>query len=314
MGWNLWRWDLALVTLLCVGCGGPSIIGDTVGSTVGSTGTSGSTGSGDGSSGPGLTTLAPDSTGGTTMSVTTVAPESTSSGPPIDSSSSSGRGTTVAAGTDSGTTAGDSEGSSDDTNPGGLPDGSQCTADKDCLSNECYVAGALGGICGECNEDADCVGGGCSFPNPLTSAPAQCNMGELGEGCESTAVCADDLLCNVVLDVPGILESMTCGECIDNLDCAVGTSCQPDYDIADLSGAWLCVDDMSLPDGAGCDMNDGNGDVACASGACATANFMNLLELGVCSECLDDGDCPGVQICQPPEIDLAMGLVPGFCQ
>ncbi len=55
------------------------------------------------------------------------------------------------------------------------------------------------------------------------------------------------------------------------------------------------------------------GNMACASGFCAEANFMNFLSLGVCSGCLTDMDCMGTEVCNAPEIDLAKGLVPGAC-
>lgn len=235
------------------------------------------------------------------------------SGSTSDSSGDTTSGDTTD-GTDSGTTDGTStddggSSSSGEPPPVPLPNGAQCTADEDCQSNECWLAGALGGICGECNEDSDCPAGGCSAANPLTSLPSYCNMGELGEGCETSAACMPGLECGDVLEVPGILDANTCGECLDDTDCP-GQTCQPNYSVADLSGQFECVNLGSLPVGAGCDLT--TGDAACTSGTCATADLMMLLELGVCSECADDTDCPG-GTCQPAEIDLAMGLVPAVC-
>lgn len=197
--------------------------------------------------------------------------------------------------------------------PDPLPDGSQCTADADCESMNCFVAGALGGICGECNEDADCEFG-CSLPNPLTSAPSVCNMGELGGGCESTDVCEDGLVCALILDVPMILSASTCSECEDDAGCTeADTSCQPIYDVANISGQKECVANGSIENGNGCDLVTGN--TACMSGFCGEADFMSFLSLGVCGECLANSDCDegAGEECLPPEIDLAKGLVPATC-
>jgi len=196
----------------------------------------------------------------------------------------------------------------DGTDP--LPDGSTCTEDADCESTHCFVAGALGGICGECTSDADCDGGGCSLPNPLTSAPSTCNMGEVGGGCESDEICEEGLVCAEILNVPGILEAATCSVCDSDKLCAKGETCQPEYDVANISGQKVCAPDGSLEDGVGCDLETGA--AACASGFCQPADIMGLLTLGVCSGCGSDDDCGGAA-CNPPEIDLAKGLVAGGC-
>lgn len=259
---------------------------------------------------PGVTTLQPDSdgTGGS------VDPNPTTVGTSVGtattlSDSTSAADTDTDTDTDPGSTTDDDEGTSG-TNPGGAPDGAQCSANEDCFSNECYLAGALGGICGECNGDNDCDGGGCSLPNPLTSEPAQCNDGEIGGGCESDDACGPGLVCNGVIDIPGIIQSDTCGECVDDTDCP-GQTCQPDYDVSGFAGHWSCVGIASLPNGASCDFE--NATNACAEGICAVADFMSLLPLGVCSECADDSDCGFPQVCTVAEIDLAKGLIPGVC-
>ena len=301
-----WKLNVAF-GLLCVGCGPSTPAAEDSGSTgedtsstgeVDSTGTTPLTTSGStGSTGPSLddtgTDTGPDDTTGDTGTSDSTGDPTT--GDPTD-------GTTGDTGTDS-------EGSSSSGDGSGLlPDGAQCSSDDECI-NDCYEVGALGGICGECDEDADCPGGGCSLPNPVTAEPSYCNLGELGGGCETSAACGPGLECAEVLSVPGIFDSSTCSECLDDTDCP-GQTCQPSYDVPNLSGVLLCVDLDSLPDGAGCDLD--TGDAACMSGVCATADFMMLLQLGVCSECNDDTDCPG-GTCQPAEIDLGMGLVPGVC-
>jgi len=220
-------------------------------------------------------------------------------------------GTTDTGTTDTGTTdAGESTSTGEPPDPPDpLPNGSQCSSDEECESNQCFVAGVLGGICGECNEDADCVGGGCTPANPITSAPPVCNDGELADGCESTAACMPGLECASILSVPGILDANTCSECLDDTDCP-GQTCQPSYDVPGLTGVLVCVDLGSLADGDGCDL--ATGAAACSSGTCAAADFMMLFELGVCSECQVDADCPG-GTCQGPEIDLVEGLIAGTC-
>ena len=238
--------------------------------------------------GPVVTTLPPPdpgTTGGddldpmTTMGVTGI----TTTPPPVDSSDGDG----------------------------GLPDGSQCAEDEDCASGQCDLAGVLGGICGECNEDADCVDGGCTPSNPLTSEPSYCNDGSTGEGCETDDACAFGLQCAVILDLPGIVTRRTCGDCLTDRNCLGGATCQPDYDIENLSGTWRCAPFNTQDNGEGCDLD--NPDLACASGHCVEANFMELLFLGVCSECAGPMDCPAGE-CQPPEVLLDRGLIPGTCQ
>ena len=203
------------------------------------------------------------------------------------------------------------EGGSSEGGVDPLPDGSMCTENTDCISMECYAAGILGGICGECNEDADCEFG-CSLPNPITSVPSACNDGTLGAGCESSDVCVDDLVCALIIDAPMFdLSASTCSECEDDAGCGDGTSCQPSYDVPNISGSKTCVADLSLPDGSGCDLATGSG--ACMSTFCAAATLADAITLGVCSGCLTDDDCTGDDVCSDAEIDLAQGLVPSAC-
>jgi len=176
---------------------------------------------------------------------------------------------------------------------------------------ECFISGALGGLCGECNEDADCPAGGCTPPNPLDATPAVCNVGAVGDGCETDLVCAMGLECGEIVNIPGIVTASTCGECDDNADCTPGDSCQPDYDLTQFTGVLECTADGSLANGHGCTL-DADGDAACSSGFCEDADLMGLLTLGVCSECASDADC-GPGTCNPPELDVVLGLIPGEC-
>jgi hypothetical protein len=205
---------------------------------------------------------------------------------------------------------------SDTTDPTGegLPDGSMCNSGFDCASGECYVIGVLGGICGQCDEDSDCEGGGCSLPNPLASppTPSVCNDGTYGDGCETDEVCAD-LLCGLVIDVPGIVQVSTCGECESQSDCGDGFTCEPDIAVAALAGVKRCVANDTLANGQTCDYVE-NGDEACGSGFCAPADIMGILQIGVCSACEVDADCPS-GTCAPPQIDVSTGVpTPGACE
>jgi len=245
---------------------------------------------------------------------TTVPPDdTTSTGPGIDETTSTGPDLDPTTGF---TTVDTDPGPGTDTEPfdpdDPLPNGAQCSVDEDCASLNCYEAGPLGGICGECDEDADCPGGGCTIPNPLTSEPSECNDGSFGSGCETSAVCTPGLVCNPVIDVEGILEVSTCGDCINDMDCLPGETCQPDTDIANFAGQWECVGENSLPNGHGCDPD--NGANACMSGECEEVTFMALLDLGVCGECDNDQDCPPGDVCVHGDIDLTMGLIPSFCE
>jgi Cys-rich repeat protein len=179
----------------------------------------------------------------------------------------------------------------------------------------CYVLGILGGICGDCLSDADCGGGGCTQPNPLAQPPtgSTCNDGSYGDQCMSDAVCQRDLQCVEALNVPGVLVVSACSECATDADCGGGMLCAPDIAIAGLTGSWRCVAPMSLANGQSCDF-EGSGDLSCQSGQCAVADVMGLLQIGVCSQCDEDGDCPMGQFCAAPEVDLnANVLIPGQC-
>ncbi|MEM6991395.1 MAG: hypothetical protein AAF721_12880 [Myxococcota bacterium] len=195
--------------------------------------------------------------------------------------------------------------------PGALPNGAQCTEDSECASLNCFVAGVLGGICGECNEDADCPGGGCSPPNPLTSEGSVCNAGGLADGCETDDVCAEPLLCALIIDVPGVITASTCSQCESDAECGPDLLCSPSYEVADITGFKACVQPLSVPNGEGCDFA-GSGDQACASGFCSSADLMGLLQLGVCGECEVGADCVS-GVCNPATIELDAGLIASSC-
>jgi hypothetical protein len=223
--------------------------------------------------------------------------------------------------TDDFTTETTSEESTDEstTDGGELPNGSTCTIDWECSSNNCYVVPFLGGQCGECNEDADCAdstGGGCTPPNPFEANGSTCNMGEMGGGCETSDVCAEGLSCGNVLDLLGLIQINTCGECMDDTECADGTICAPVVSVMDFSGVNTCIEPNSLAQDSFCKL-DGNGNEACASMICSTIDIMGLAMIGACGECNTDADCMGMGggTCVPGEFNLDTAALSGStCQ
>lgn len=199
---------------------------------------------------------------------------------------------------------------------GELPNGSSCTSDGECMSGNCYVVPFLGGQCGECNEDADCAdttGGGCTPPNPFMSNGSTCNMGEVGGGCESTDVCQDGLSCGNVLDLLGLIQINTCGECATDADCDMGLICAPVVSVMDFSGVNTCIEPNSLAQDSFCNL-EGNGNDACMSGICSTIDIMGIAQIGACGECNTDADC-GAGVCVAGMFDLDTGTLMGStCQ
>ncbi len=279
---------------------------------------SSSSGSGDG---PSTGSIPPPTTAGTTTS-----PSSTGIDPTVaDSTGPGGSSGGSTAGSDS-TSFGSSDGGSTEgsgssgvgsesttDNPDLVPDGGQCTQDDECLSGHCYVAGALGGVCGECSSDADCDFG-CNIPNPLAEPPegSTCSAGNLGENCESQVACEGALECVEVLDVPGIINVSSCSECNTNGDCDMMEVCNLDLDIAEIDGVWTCVPNGSVPLGETCAAG-APGDAACASGFCAETSIMGLITVNVCSECEGGMGCLAGEVCVEPQVDLDGTIIPGMC-
>ncbi len=211
---------------------------------------------------------------------------------------------------DTGTTGMTEETTTTEEETGGeLPMGAPCTANPECASGNCYVVPFLGGQCGECDEDADCDAGGCSPPNPFDTLGSTCNMGELGGGCESTDVCADDLVCGNVLDLLGLIQINTCGNCEDDGVCTDGQICAPLVTVSEFSGINDCIDPGSVEQDGFCTL-EGNGDDACMSGICSSIDIMGLAEVGACGECNSDDDCDG-GTCVAGEFDLNVGDLSG---
>ncbi|MEZ4449016.1 MAG: hypothetical protein R3B09_05990 [Nannocystaceae bacterium] len=192
-----------------------------------------------------------------------------------------------------------------------------CSSDPECGPDKyCYIIPLLGGVCGECLEDAHCPGGGCTPPNPLLSTGAICNTGKPGAGCESDAVCesACHTHCSVALDASPILEVSTCGACSTSDECPDGAICTPKVDVSSFSGVNECVPVGTLGDGESCSLA-GDGGQACASGRCASAVLMTIIEIGVCSECAFDDDCAPGEFCTEAAVDPeTFALIPSVCQ
>lgn len=190
--------------------------------------------------------------------------------------------------------------------------GAVCTNDDECASCNCYLVPLLGGQCGECNEDADCAEttmGGCTPPNPFMNNGSTCNMGEAGGGCESDEVCQDGLSCGIVLDVLGIIQISTCGECMSDDECT-DQICAPVVDVMAFNGQNTCIDANSLPQNSFCQL-EGNGDEACESGICSTIDIMGFAEVGACGECNTNDDCEPGQTCEPGEFNIDEGMLVG---
>lgn len=255
------------------------------------------------------TTTTAGSTTTPTATDPTLDPTEGSSGGESSGSTSGGSTTSASTGSSGGSSTGGEESTTDSP---GLPDGEQCSVDDECASEHCYVAGVLGGLCGECSSDADCEFG-CNAPNPLAMPPegSTCSEGNLGENCENDDGCVG-LECVEVINVPGVIEVSSCSECDVDADCMPDQNCNVDISIADFDGVWTCVPTGSVPLGQTCDTS-GSGDAACNSGACADANIMGLLQIGVCSQCDDNGDCGPGETCVDPEISLDGSITPGVC-
>lgn len=260
----------------------------------------------------------PSTTASTTATtvVTSVGTDPSTSGP-----ATSGPGTvsatdpsTATVTTEPGTGTFTTTASTTDPTGGELPDGEPCEDDQQCASGHCFVVGIFGGICGECVTDSDCDGGGCTPPNPIAvpPAPSTCNDGAFGDGCMSDEVCDDGLRCATVLEVPGVITASTCSECASDGECDAGQLCAPDISVQGLTGVYRCVEAGTLANGQSCDFAT-SGDESCVSGYCAVADVMGLLSIGVCSGCEVDAQCMLAQECEPPQVDLELGLIPGGC-
>lgn len=225
---------------------------------------------------------------------------------------SSGSTTTAESTTDASATA---EGETETGQPNGYY---PCYSDEDCASGVCFSFGVLGAICSECKTDADCAaitGFGCTPPDigQVPYEPAHCNMGELGGGCMSSGACADGLTCESILDIGFVWHFHSCSACATHDDCAAGELCSPTIIIEDVAGYLACEPLGSVPIGGTCDFA-ADGDLVCASGACARASIDGFAYIGVCSECDEDADCPDGLVCRDASVGTAdVVIIPAAC-
>ncbi|MCA9714684.1 MAG: hypothetical protein KC468_08370, partial [Myxococcales bacterium] len=181
-----------------------------------------------------------------------------------------------------------------------------CEEDCECLSGHCYSVPLVGGSCGECKVDADCPDGGCTIPNPWGGEGSMCNGGEAGKGCQTDEVCSDPSapFCATLIEAPGLFSLMTCSECRTDADCGGATpNCAPEIDLDTFTGIMRCMPDGALMQDQPCVKPDAL-DPVCETGICSLANVQNVLEVGICGQCLSDADCQPGETCEDAWIDL----------
>lgn len=195
----------------------------------------------------------------------------------------------------------------------GCEDGSQCSSG--------HCPGSLfGNICGECLNDSHCTWG-CDPPAVMgvgNVGPSLCNDGTQGSRCETKAACQEGLSCGKnPLTLPiGEDTLSTCNGCESDADCQPTQRCaivtQPS---ATPKLAFSCIDLQSKPLGTICDWERGD-DEACSQ-RCAVASISGVVDfkIGVCSECMDDADCPDGTRCTSPTVNIMMPQqpTPGRC-
>jgi hypothetical protein len=202
-----------------------------------------------------------------------------------------------------------------DTNTGPLPNGSQCADDSDCESMNCFsILGGMVAFCADCNEDQDCVdaGTGTACSLDIANQNAACTAGGAGSTCMSDDACADGLKCDAVINVPipGLLPD-TCGECSESGDCMDGKLCSPEFDFMAFSGQKSCVEPGSVMNNSLCPEGP-DGPEVCMSGHCNMASIMGIVQVFICGECDDDGDCGNGQTCTPAEASMN-GIMGSVC-
>jgi len=206
-------------------------------------------------------------------------------------------------------------GTTDDGPGDPQPNGSMCNGEAECESGYCLTlegpAGGLGGVCSECVMDSDCEMGTCDFS--IDVGYAICTDGSAGVDCDSDRGCADGLLCVPVFGDAGFSPTR-CSECSPEVPCPMGQGCTLNLDNGIFDAYLGCVDEGTVPLGEGCPVVDGVGDgTICVSGECGVISIlMGAVEIGVCSECDADEDCPMGQSCGDPGFAMGM-LSPGVC-
>lgn len=226
-----------------------------------------------------------------------------SSDPTTGSASDSDSATTTDSGTTGGTGMDDGGFIGMDTGDTGagdpLPNGAECAANEDCMSEFCYSIPTVGGVCSECLVDQDCETGTCSLE--FEFGYAVCTDGSMGNMCNTDEGCMGDLVCAELIDTGGLFNANYCSECKTTADCADGQTCSPYYDESGFSGYLYCVEPASVPSGQGCPVENGTGDDSvCMDGHCSVVEvFQGFAQIGLCGQCNEDTDCMDGQTCTP---------------
>lgn len=257
----------------------------------------------DGSRGTGFGATNPTGVTGATSLGTTGAPTSSAT----DDTTGGSGGATGAP-----TTGADTSGTSGGTvpNPDGLPNGSECMSNAQCMTANCYkimipVDGLPPGICSECDQDADCVAAGSGISCTVDSASlgGVCTDGGLGSYCESQAACQPQFFCDPIVDGAEGLLPNACNECRADSDCAAPERCVPAIDIVQYTGKKSCVAPGTVANDGLCPTT--NGGPICITGICNILNIGGLLDVGVCGQCAADADCVqmGLTTCTASKFD-----------
>lgn len=230
-------------------------------------------------------------TSATTATQTTDAQAGSSGDDPLTAGDAS---TTTAA-----TTASTTSTTSTTGNPNGLPNGSECAMDSECLTGNCFtIPIPIGdfpmGICADCDEDIDCTNAGTGISCTLNAQVfnAVCTDGDVGSFCQSQAACQGDLFCDELVDGAMGLLPNTCSACRDDADCSAPNRCIATVDVVTYTGTKQCAAPGTVLIDHLCPLD--NGDAMCSSGHCNPLDLAGLLMVGVCSECSSDADCGGL--------------------
>ena len=171
----------------------------------------------------------------------------------------------------------------------------------------CYSSLILmGGVCSECNEDSDCTeaGTGISCTISAMSMFAVCEDGSSGDNCSSEEACQEELFCEDLIPIPGVLPGF-CSDCAESSDCMVdGDICSPTIDLATFSGKKGCVAPGSVAERRAVPAKDGRRRHGLHVRQVRRGHRHGPRPVGVCGECKDDGDCMMGQTCMPGEIGM----------
>ncbi len=194
----------------------------------------------------------------------------------------------------------------EDTGAGLSPNATPCESGAECESGFCFPLSETVRVCSDCETSEDCPDGECTLGVGFAVCSA---AGALGSACQTDAGCQEGLECTKVFDTDNFFYGgMFCSECGPSTPCSAGTFCVPQYDLTQLGGALICVEEGSVVQG------DAGVDAVCASGHCFAGDILLLSSpIGVCGGCGADSDCAAPQACAPPELGT-IAFEPSACQ